>query len=109
MRFKNRYVIVILGVILAWGFATVRLPLSVLMVWLVFFGVNQHVSLGLIQLEVLTIVARLALIINSRLAVLNVRFILILFSVGVIEAALGLSLLALASRSQRLELFKIVF
>lgn len=81
--------------------------ITLVMIAVLFFIFNQHVALGLIQLELLTITGAALVIILGRAASINPVFTLILFSVGVIEGALGLSILALCSRSQRAELFKL--
>ena len=75
----------------------------------VFFLNNQHLRVGLIQLEIFTLITALMAIGIGTGGLLRTVFILTLFTVAVVEATLGLSLLRLTSRSQTNELFKFRF
>ena len=99
------YFIVLLRLLIALKFPGITLVILVA-TSLTFFGSNQHIRISLIQLELFTITAILVAIIGGFRGYIRITFVMILFAVGVIEATLGLSLLATTSRSQRNELFK---
>ena len=80
--------------------------LRVVLISLGLILLNQHISIALIQLELLTLIRGALLIIRSLSASLRLIVFLIFFTVGVIEATLGLALLALTSRKVNNDLFK---
>ena len=67
---------------------------------------NRHVRVSLIQLEMLTLLTAAVLLVQSWFSGFRTILFLLFFTVGVIEATLGLALLALTSRKLRTELFK---
>ena len=105
---KLNQIYLILGLILIRSLRfKVILTRVVFLIAITFFMFNHHIRVALIQLELLTLRARLTLSLKISAGSLGARVMFMLFTVAVIEATLGLSLLALTSRKASGELFKL--
>ena len=106
MKNKNLILTVLVRArIFIWPYS-LKLTVCVILIALCFFLINQHVTLALVQLEILTLISRLLITMYLSSFSSSITFIITLLIVGVLEGTAGLSLLALSSRAYRAELFK---
>lgn len=81
------------------------------LIWLItiFFLVNQHLSIILVMLELLGMIAIFRLTWQVTRGSLGLALVFVVITVGVVEAAVGLSLLSLLARRFSRDLMKFKF